>query len=232
MRRLLSVSFALAVMVNMAAPQQTPPRELKSLKDKASYAIGFNIGSSMKKDNLELDLALLFEGLRDALENRPRRMKDAEIQAVMKTFQEEVGKREQARAKAAGDVNAKQGAAFLAANGKKAGVVTLPSGLQYKVIRKGTGPTPTAQNTVKTHYRGTLIGGTEFDSSYSRGTPAEFPVTGVIRGWTEALQKMKVGGKWMLYIPSNLAYGPRGAGGDIGPNATLIFEIELLGIVK
>jgi len=128
------------------------------------------------------------------------------------------------------DKNQKEGEVFLAENKKKKGVITLPSGLQYQVIKEGTGKIPKATDTVTTHYRGTLIDGTEFDSSYKRGEPASFPVNGVIKGWTEALQLMKVGSKWQLFIPSNLAYGPQGAGQAIGPNATLIFEIELLSI--
>ncbi len=232
MRRLWSVSFVLAVMVDAGVAQQPARRELKSVKDKASYAIGLNIGSNIRNDKMDLDLGLLFEGLRDAFEDKPRRLSDEQIRAAMTAFQEETRKREEALAKTAGGDNAKQGAAFLAANAKKPGVVTLPSGLQYKIVRRGTGLTPTARDTVKTHYRGTLINGKEFDSSYSRGQPAEFPVGGVIGGWTEALQRMKVGGKWQLFIPSNLAYGPRGSRPDIGPNATLIFDIELLEIVK
>ena len=246
MRRLLSVLCALAVMVSVGVAQEgsarkddagksapaTGPLELKSLKDKASYTIGFNIGSSLMRDEVELDPAFIFEGLSDAIQGKRRRLTDEEIEKVMKDFQEQVGKRQQARNQSSEKNNTTQGAAFLAANAKKPGVVTLPSGLQYKVVKAGTGATPTAQDTVKTHYRGTLINGKEFDSSYSRGKPAQFPVSGVIRGWTEALQKMKVGAKWQLYIPSNLAYGPRGAGSQIGPNATLIFDIELLEIVK
>ena len=130
----------------------------------------------------------------------------------------------------AGDANKKEGEAFLAANKGKDGVVTLPSGLQYKILTAGTGPKPTASDSVVCNYRGTLINGTEFDSSYKRGQPATFPVTGVIKGWTEALQLMPVGSKWQLFIPSDLAYGERGAGADIGPNSTLIFEVELLSI--
>ena len=232
MRHFLLVSAALAVTVNVGIAQQTQPRELKSAKDKASYTIGFNIGSSMKREGIDLDLAFVLEGMRDAIGGKQRRLSEQESQTVMRALEEEVVKRQQANAKTAGGKNTKEGAAFLAANAKKPGVVTLPSGLQYKIIKPGTGATPTAQNTVRTHYRGTLINGKEFDSSYSRGKPLEFPVGGVIPGWTEALQKMKVGGKWQLFIPSKLAYGARGSGPDIGPNATLIFDIELLGIVK
>jgi FKBP-type peptidyl-prolyl cis-trans isomerase FklB len=130
----------------------------------------------------------------------------------------------------AGDANKKEGDAFLAANKTKEGVVTLPSGLQYKILQEGTGPKPTASDTVVCNYRGTLLNGTEFDSSYKRGQPATFAVGQVIHGWTEALQLMTVGSKWQLFIPPDLAYGPRGAGNDIGPNATLVFEVELVSI--
>jgi len=232
MKRWLSVSLALAVMVNVCVAQETAPRQMTSAKDKVSYTIGFNIGSSIKSDEMDLDLGFLFEGLRDAAQGKPQRLTDEEVQAVMMAFQAEMQQRQQASAQVAGDANVKEGDAFLAANAKKPGVVTLPSGLQYMVVTPGTGPMPTAKDTVKTHYRGTLINGTEFDSSYSRNRPAEFPVGGVIAGWTEALQKMKVGAKWKLFIPSKLAYGPRGTGADIGPNSTLIFDIELLEIVK
>jgi FKBP-type peptidyl-prolyl cis-trans isomerase FklB len=146
-------------------------------------------------------------------------------------LQKEMQEKQQAKAAAEGDANKKEGDAFLAANKTKEGVVTLPSGLQYKILKEGNGPRPTASDSVVCNYKGTLINGTEFDSSYKRGEPATFPVTGVIKGWTEALQLMPVGSKWQLFIPPDLAYGPRGTpGGPIGPNATLIFEVELISI--
>jgi FKBP-type peptidyl-prolyl cis-trans isomerase FklB len=146
-------------------------------------------------------------------------------------LQKEMQEKQQAKAAAEGDANKKEGDAFLAANKTKEGVVTLPSGLQYKILKEGNGPKPTASDSVVCNYKGTLINGTEFDSSYKRGEPATFPVTGVIKGWTEALQLMPVGSKWQLFIPPDLAYGPRGTpGGPIGPNATLIFEVELISI--
>jgi len=148
----------------------------------------------------------------------------------MTTFRAEMMKKQQAKATEASDTNKQVGQKFLAANKAKEGVVTLPSGLQYKIIKQGDGPKPTASDTVVTNYRGTLIDGTEFDSSYKRGEPATFPVGQVIKGWTEALQLMPVGSKWQLYIPSDLAYGERSPGGEIGPNSTLIFDIELLSI--
>ena len=157
-------------------------------------------------------------------------MTEAEAQAVLTQLQADMRKKQEEKTQQAGEANQKEGEAFLAANKAKPGVVTLPSGLQYKILKEGTGPKPTATDSVVCNYQGTLINGTEFDSSYKRGEPATFPVNGVIKGWTEALQLMPVGSKWQLFIPPDLAYGARGAGADIGPNATLIFEVELLSI--
>jgi FKBP-type peptidyl-prolyl cis-trans isomerase FklB len=158
------------------------------------------------------------------------RLTQEEAQAVLKEVQTEVQKQQQEKMKEAADKNKSEGEAFLATNKSKDGVVTLPSGLQYKILTAGTGPKPTASDSVKCNYRGTLINGTEFDSSYKRGQPATFAVGQVIKAWTEALQLMPVGSKWQLFVPSSLAYGERGAGAEIGPNATLIFEVELLSI--
>jgi len=157
-------------------------------------------------------------------------MTEAEAQAVLTQLQADMRKKQEEKAQQAGEANQKEGEAFLAANKSKPGVVTLPSGLQYKILKEGTGPKPTATDSVVCNYQGTLINGTEFDNSYKRGEPATFPVNGVIKGWTEALQLMPVGSKWQLFVPADLAYGPRGAGADIGPNSTLIFEVELLSI--
>jgi len=204
--------------------------ELKTTKEKTSYTFGVNIGKSFKNQSIDVDLPLVMKGIQDAMGGGKCLLTDAECSQVMQEFQKEmVAKRSEGK-KVASDKNKKDGDTFLAQNGKQAGVETLPSGLQYKVITAGTGPKPKLTDTVKTHYRGTLIDGKEFDSSYSRGEPATFPVTGVIKGWTEALQLMPVGSKWQLYIPAELAYGDRGAGADIGPGATLIFDIELLSI--
>jgi len=205
---------------------------LESSLQKASYAIGLNIGRNFKGQSIEVDLKALAKGLEDALTGTKPLLTDEEIGEVMQTFQEELAARQADRARVEGQKNKTVGDEFLAANKAKPGVKTLPSGLQYKVIAEGTGEKPTKSDTVTTHYRGTLIDGTEFDSSYSRGEPATFPVSGVIAGWTEALQLMPVGSKWQLFIPSDLAYGARGAGERIGPNETLIFEIELLSIDK
>jgi FKBP-type peptidyl-prolyl cis-trans isomerase FklB len=157
-------------------------------------------------------------------------MTEEEYKATMTALQKEMMEKQADAARKLAEKNKKEGEAFLAENGKKEGVVTLPSGLQYKVIQSGKGKTPKSTDTVETNYRGTLIDGTEFDSSYKRGQTATFPVNGVIAGWTEALQKMKEGDKWQLFVPSNLAYGERGAGREIGPNATLLFEVELIAV--
>lgn len=203
---------------------------LKTEKEKLSYAIGMNIGESMKKDSLDIDATILSRAIKDALTGSKLAMTDAEAKTIMDSFRAEMMKKQQAKAAEAGDANKLAGQKFLAANKSKEGVVTLPDGLQYKVIKEGTGPKPTASDTVVTNYRGALIDGTEFDSSYKRGEPATFPVGQVIKGWTEALQLMPVGSKWQLFIPSELAYGERSPGAQIGPNSTLIFDIELLSI--
>jgi len=203
---------------------------LVSKKDKQSYAIGMNFGKGLKQQPIEVDPAIVAQGVKDALSGSKPAMTDDEARATLTELQSELQKDQEAKVAQLSDTNKKEGAAFLAANKSKEGVVALPSGLQYKIVKQGTGPKPTVSDTVVCNYRGTLINGTEFDSSYKRGQPAQFPVGGVIRGWTEALQLMPVGSKWELYIPAELAYGDRGAGRDIGPGATLIFEVELLSI--
>jgi len=203
---------------------------LKTQKDKVSYSIGLDLGTNFKQQAIEVDPDILARGVKDAMSDAKPLLTEEEVKAVMSAFEQEMKEKTIAHNKELGEKNIKEGEAFLAENKKKEGVVTLPSGLQYKVITAGTGKKPKATDTVTTQYRGTLIDGTEFDSSYKRGQPATFPVAGVITGWTEALQLMPVGSKWQLYIPSNLAYGPRGAGNLIGPNSTLVFEVELLSI--
>lgn len=220
--------FGLLAGVGLADDKETDS-PFKNNNDKASYSIGLNIGASILEDELGLNLDLLMLGIRDGIADKAK-LSDEEIREVMTAFQDEIEIKARDRQAKLAETNKKAGEAFLADNKKKEGVKTLESGLQYKVIKSGDGASPKVTDTVTTNYRGTLIDGTEFDSSYERGMPATFPVGGVIRGWTEALQKMKVGDKWMLYIPSQLAYGPEGRGGVIGPNATLVFEIELLGI--
>ena len=204
---------------------------LQTQKDKASYAIGMNIGKSMKKDEIDVDPEILARGMKDAIDGKQSLLSDQEMQTVLTTLQNDVRKRQQEGFQQASEKNKKEGEAFLAANKDKPGVITLPSGLQYKILQPGDGPKPTATDTVVCNYSGTLLDGTEFDSSYKRGQPATFGVGQVIKGWTEALQLMPVGSKWQLFVPSSLAYGERGTGGGpIGPNATLIFEVELLSI--
>lgn len=188
--------------------------------------MGQQIGSGIMQDKIDVDTAAVTAGLTDSLEGNPSKLTSAEMQAVLQNFQKQL----QEKANAAQDENAQVGIDFLVANAEKEGVQILESGMQYIVLNQGDGPKPAASDKVKVHYAGSLINGTEFDSSIKRGEPAVFPVTGVIQGWQEALQLMNVGSKWKVFIPSGLAYGPQGAGGSIGPNETLIFEMELLGI--
>lgn len=207
---------------------------LTTREQKFSYAVGMNIGSglsaNLKKQSVDVDANLVAQGLKDALSGGKTRLTEEEAKAVLTEVQNEIAKQRQEKLKETSDKNKAEGEAFLAANKGKEGVVTLPSGLQYKILTTGTGPKPTATDSVVCNYRGTLINGTEFDSSYKRGQPATFGVGQVIKGWTEALQLMPVGSKWQLFVPSSIAYGERGAGAEIGPNATLIFEVELLSI--
>ncbi len=204
---------------------------LSSKRDSVSYGIGFNIGRNLSKDSIEVNYDAVVAGMKDALADSAKRMLSQNVvDSVMRVFQSEMMEKQMATMRAQGDKNKIDGEAFLAKNKTQAGVVTLPDGLQYKVIKQGTGPKPKLSQTVTVNYRGTLIDGTEFDSSYKRGEPATFPCGGLIKGWTEALQMMPVGSKWQLWIPSELAYGERGAGGVIPPNAALCFEMELLGV--
>jgi len=212
-----------------AAKTQTP-LTLKTPKDKASYAMGMNFGAGLRKQSIDIDPAILARGLKDAFSNGKTLLTEEQARATLTQLQNDMRKKQQELSQQLGDANKKEGVAFLEANKTKEGVVTLPSGLQYKVLQEGTGPKPSPTDTVVCNYRGTLLDNTEFDSSYKRGQPASFPVTGVIKGWTEALRLMPVGSKWQLFVPAELAYGDRGAGGQIGPNATLIFEVELLSI--
>ena len=214
----------------LAFAQGAAQSELKTDKEKLSYAMGMDLGGQLKAHSVDVDPDLFARGLRDALAGGKTALTDEEAKKVIAALQMTMVAKNVEEMKVAGEKNKSEGEAFLAANRSKEGVVALPSGLQYKVVTAGTGPKPTADQTVVCHYRGTLINGTEFDSSYKRGQPATFPVKGVIKGWTEVLQLMPVGSKWQVFIPSELAYGARGAGADIGPNATLIFEIELVGI--
>jgi FKBP-type peptidyl-prolyl cis-trans isomerase len=203
----------------------------KDDKEKVSYSIGVDIGKNLKRAEIDINSDMLTRGLHDALGDGKTAMTDQEMQQTMQNFQTDMQSKMQKKRTEMAEKNKTEGEAFLAENKKKSGIKTLPSGLQYEVVTEGKGEKPKASDTVKTNYRGTLIDGKEFDSSFKRNEPAIFPVGGVIPGWTEALQLMPVGSKWKLYVPASLAYKENGPPG-IGPNATLLFEIELLGIEK
>ncbi len=226
---LITAVLAIAFMGTAFAADSV---KIETDKDKVSYTIGYDIGTNFKTQKIDVDSAVLLRGIQDAMADGDALMSDEDRKNTMVKFQTEMREKMESERKAAGGKNQADGEKFLAENKGKPGVVTTESGLQYMIITEGNGPKPSDADTVKTHYKGTLIDGTEFDSSYTRGQPASFPVKGVIAGWTEALQLMPTGSKWELYIPANLAYGDRGAGQSIGPNATLIFEIELLEIVQ
>lgn len=226
MNRLIICLAAVSVASIGLAQDKAP---LKDQKDKASYSIGHDIGNTFKKQNVDLNLDALINGLKDALAGKEAMPKE-ERDKTLAAFQKELIDKQTAASKAAGEKNAAEGEKFLAENKTKEGVKTTASGLQYKVLKEGSGESPKSTDMVITNYKGTLLDGTEFDSSYKRKEPATFPVNRVIAGWTEALQLMKPGSKYQLFIPSKLAYGERGAGRDIGPNSTLIFEVELVGI--
>jgi FKBP-type peptidyl-prolyl cis-trans isomerase FklB len=204
--------------------------ELKDQKDKESYSLGYQFGQSLKSQGVDINLDIYGSGIRDAFGGKEPQMSQEEIRATLTSLQQRLMAAQQKELKEKAAKNLEEGKKFLVENKKKGGIKTLPSGLQYKVLSEGSGKTPKAEDTITVNYKGTLIDGTEFDSSYKRGQPATFQVKGVIEGWTEALQLMKEGSKWQLFIPPELAYGERGAGRDIGPNATLIFEVELLSI--
>jgi FKBP-type peptidyl-prolyl cis-trans isomerase FklB len=228
---ILPTASPLGRAVSAEENPQTPAlkAELKTPQQKGSYAFGYNVASRLKQqvgpDAIDLNAFLL--GIQEAFSGKNASLNEADRDQAFKAFQMEVGARQMKSANAAGDKNKKLGEAFLAANKTKPGVKTLPSGIQYLVLKEGTGKQPKATDEVKVHYHGTLIDGTVFDSSVNRGEPATFRLDQVIPGWTESVQKMKEGSKWRVFIPSDLAYGPRGPA-SIGPNATLIFEIELL----
>lgn len=230
MRWMAAVVMIVGALAGSAQAQDRPT--LKSDKDKVSYSIGLDIGTNFKRQSVELDSKALAAGIADGLSGTKPALSDDEVKKVLADFQQQMRTRMAAAAQQAADENKKKGEAFLADNKKKKGVVTLPSGLQYKVLKESKGTKPKATDTVSVHYRGTLIDGTEFDSSIKRGEPASFPVNGVIKGWTEALQLMPIGSKWQLFIPSELAYGTQGAGPQIGPHSTLMFDVELLEIKK
>jgi FKBP-type peptidyl-prolyl cis-trans isomerase len=222
----LVIGIMLATLATPVFAQNRPT--LKDTKDKVSYSIGLDIGTTFKKQKMEINTDVLAAGVKDGLSGANPLLTPEEVRTVMTEFTKDMREKAATANKEAADKNTKEGEKFLAENKTKPGVKTTASGLQYVVEKEGSGAAPKETDTVVVNYRGTLLDGTEFDSSYQRGEPAPFPVNRVIKGWTEALQLMKPGGKYKLFIPSNLAYGPGGAGGDIGPNATLIFEVELL----
>ena len=223
--------FLIAV-VSLALTPFAPGADptLKDQKEKVSYSIGLDIGSALKRQLIDVNQELLTRGIKDGLAGNKGLLSDEEMKETMANFQKEMMAKQTAARKEAGAKNEAAGKKFLEENKKKPGVKTTASGLQYLVEKEGTGPTPKATDTVKVNYRGTTIEGTEFDSSFKRGQPATFPVNRVIKGWTEALQLMKVGAKYKIFVPADLAYGERGAGADIGPNSTLLFDVELLSI--
>jgi FKBP-type peptidyl-prolyl cis-trans isomerase FklB len=206
------------------------PLTLKTQKEKFSYALGMRMGANLKKQDVPVDSSIMARGLRDGLMGNKSLLTDQEAQDAITAQQKVMQEKQQAVMGKEAEANKKEGEAFLTANKSKEGVVALPDGMEYKILQKGEGPKPTASDTVTVNYRGTLINGTEFDSSYKRGQPVTFPLNGVIKGWTEGLQLMPVGSKWQLFIPSELAYGDRGAGANIAPGSTLIFEVELISI--
>lgn len=224
------LTFTMAAICLAVSAHAQGGAGFKDGKEKVSYAVGMGVGKNLSRQGIEVDPQLLLKGLTDVLGKKKTRLSDEEFKTTMRQLNKRLRASREKERSQQGVKNKKEGAAFLAQNKKIQGVVTLASGLQYQVLRKGKGANPVPASRVVTNYRGTLIDGTEFDSSYKRGKPATFPVKGVIAGWIEALQLMSVGAKWKLFVPEHLAYGARGSGRLIGPNATLIFEIELLEI--
>ena len=229
MNRLFATLIVAALLV-LPAVAQAQDKPAMTDQQKLGYSLGVDIAKNLKQQGIQVDTQSFARGFADAMAGASLALTDQEMKDAIQAFQKDMMAKQQERKKAEGEVNKKTASTFMAENKGKPGVVALSSGLQYKVITEGAGPKPKESDTVTVHYRGTLIDGTEFDSSYSRGEPATFPVNGVIKGWTEALQLMPVGSKWQLFIPSSLGYGERGAAGLIGPNATLIFEVELVSI--
>ena len=228
MKHLLIVILSIAFLFGVCHAQEK--LELKDQKDKESYSLGYQFGYNLKAQGVDLELEVYNSGIRDALGGKEPQMSQEDIRATIMGLQQRLQAARQKELKEQAEKNVEEGKKFLAENQKKEGIKTLPSGLQYKVIAEGSGKTPQATDTVTVNYKGTLTDGTEFDSSYKRGQPASFKVNGVIKGWTEALQLMKEGSKWQIFIPPDLAYGERGAGRTIPPGSTLIFEVELISV--
>lgn len=224
----MNSKLVVAALAGAAFSVQAADTSLTTDTQKLSYTVGVQIGQSLKRDAKEFDIDVVTRAIKDVLGDKKLQLSQEDMQKSMESFQQ----KQQQKQASAGDKNDKIGADYLAANKKKDGVVETASGLQYKVIKAGSGDKASATDTVVVHYKGTLINGTEFDSSYKRNEPASFKVNQVIQGWQEALQLMNPGSKYQLAIPGKLAYGPRGAGGQIGPNETLLFDVELLEIKK
>ncbi len=224
----LTMIMGTMLLAALASAQESP--SLKTEKDKLNYGLGVGVARNFLRQGVVVDPELVIAGMRDTLSGKKLLMTEEELQTIMSAFQKDLVQKQTEAAKAQAEKNKKEGEPFLAENGKKQGVVTLPSGLQYKVLKEGDGKKPTIEDTVVCNYRGTLIDGTEFDSSYKCNQPATFALKSVIKGWSEALQLMPAGSKWQLFVPSSLAYGEASAGPQIGANATLIFEVELLAV--
>lgn len=230
MSKTLHVIGATLLLVAIAAgcTAEEAVVKLDDAKQRISYTIGLNIGKDFNSQEVEIDTAALMAGVRDGLAGTPPRLSEEQMKTEVQSFREGMVAKQESKQKALAEKNLKEGKEFLAKNAKEAGVVVTQSGLQYKVLKEGTGAIPNKESIVSVHYRGTLLDGKEFDSSYERGEPLTLPVGGVIPGWTEALTLMKEGAKWQLYIPAELAYGEDGAPPVIGPNAALLFEVELI----
>jgi FKBP-type peptidyl-prolyl cis-trans isomerase FklB len=211
------------------AAKATQSPVLQTQTEKISYALGMNMGTNLHKQSVDIDPAMVEQGLKDGIAGGKTLLTEQEVRTLLTQLQDDLRKKQAEMAQKVGEANKAEGEAFLADNKTKPGVIALPSGLQYKILKEGTGPKPTANDSVVCNYRGTLVNGKEFDSS-KPGEPVTFPVNGVIKGWTEALQLMPVGSKWQLFIPAQLAYGDRAMGPDLGPNSTLIFDVELVSI--
>jgi FKBP-type peptidyl-prolyl cis-trans isomerase FklB len=230
---MIAAAMVLAVSIQAAGEDPAEPAvKLETEMDKVSYVLGSRVGEGFKQGGVEINLELFMQGIKDVLAEREPALSADEGQQVMAEFQKSMMARQQEMLRKEAEANLAEGTAFLDENKTKPGVVVLPSGLQYKVLEEGTGRMPTATERVKVHYRGTFVNGEEFDSSYKRNEPVEFQVGGVIPGWTEALQLMKEGAKWQLFIPANLAYGERGRPPRMPPNSTLLFEVELIEVLQ
>ncbi len=224
MKKILLISLGLALAPSVFADNHA----LNTIEQKASYTLGADIAKNFRNQGLEIDVKAFSLGLEDALQNRDLKLSEEEMMSSINAVKQRMQKQQLEKQKTIARKNLDEGNAFLTENAKKEGVVTLDSGVQYKVLTKGKGDSPTPEDTISAHYRGTLLDGSEFDSSYQRGTPLTLQMGSVIKGWGEVLKLMKPGSKWEVYIPSDMAYGEKGAGDAIGPNQTLIFTIELI----